>query len=464
MENETENLNTEANDIAGNRIDGPVGNTASRHDGPGTGVGIPGGPAAPQADNGGQTPADTNRPAAAASSESLVDSEMSAGAGAVDDDGDEQENREANPAALRPPSTPAAPAAAQGARYGGNFSNSTQGSYRDQERRDNQDSDPNRGEFGAQDLGGTTHGGFGNQNRQADYAPRDSAEDRYYGGAGRPGPQDNAYRAYDGQDERPDPRTQYGFERGTAPAVPAGRAAEAGSTGPGAPSGPGYDNTNRPDRADPLSAHQNDNGSPIGPDRGFAADYGHTSLPGGVAPAAAVPATDPAAGSPRRNQGEDAQSSRGGYDNQGTAGGREGHRHEEQHPGYDPNTAAVGARGTQPSNSQGDGDRGREQPQETPDYRTGNNRNGYAQPEAQANQGDTAQGVGSRGGSYNDAYDDSRSGSTTGHPAPGDQRREDLNANYGQAAREENRADDAENQADHGAPRRNAGREGEGDE
>ena len=451
MNNEPETLNTEDNDIAGNRIGGPIGNTAARPGGPGTGTGIPGGAPAASAD----APApDVSSPAASASSESLVESEMNAGQGAVNDDDDEQENKEANPATLAP---------APSERYGGNFSDSTQGSYRDQNRRDNQDSDPNRGEFGAQDLGGTTHGGFGNQNRQADYEPRDSAEDRYYGGAGRPGPQDNAYRAYDGQDERPDPRTQYGFERGTA-TVAAAPAAEARPTGAGAPSGPGYDNTNQPDRADPLSAHQNDNGSPIGPDRGFAADYGHTSLPGGVAPAAAVPATDPAAGSPRRNQGEDAQSSRGGYDNQGTAGGREGHRREAQHPGYDPNTAAVGARGTQPSSSQGDGDRGREQPQETPDYRTGNDRNGYAQPEAQANQGDTAQGVGSRGGSYNDAYDDSRPGSTTGHPAPGDQRREDLDANYGQAAREENRADDAENQADHGAPRRNAGREGEGDE
>ena len=450
MDNEPETLNTEDNDIAGNRIGGPIGNTAARPGGPGTGTGIPGGAPAAPAD----APApDVSSPAASASSESLVESEMNAGQGAVGDD-DEQENKEANPATLAP--TPSE-------RYGGNFSDSTQGSYRDQNRRDNQDSDPNRGEFGAQDLGGTTHGGFGNQNRQADYEPRDSAEDRYYGGAGRPGPQDNAYRAYDGQDERPDPRTEYGFERGTATAASA-PAAGAGPTGAGAPSGPGYDNTNQPDRADPMSAHQNDNGSPTGPDRGFAADYGHTSLPGGVAPAAAVPATDPAAGSPRRNQGEDAQSSRGGYDNQGTAGGREGHRREAQYPGFDPNTAAVGARGTQPSSSQGDGDRGREQPQETPDYRTGNDRNGYAQPEAQANQGDTAQGVGSRGGSYNDAYDDSRPGSTAGSPAAGDQRREDLDANYGQAAREENRADDAENQADHGAPRRNAGREGEGDE
>ncbi|WP_460503626.1 hypothetical protein, partial [Hymenobacter agri] len=202
MSHEPENLNTEPNDIAGNRIDGPVGNTATKHTAPGAGVGQPGG--APH------QPGSAGAAARPVSSEALAASEASPGKGAVDTDGTTQENKEADPADLEPASS------TPGATYGGNFSNSTQGSYHDQRRRDNQDSDPNRGEFGVESQQGTTHGGFGNQYRVADYEPRSSAEDRYYGGPGAPGVQDNAYRAYDGQDARADGRTQYGFEPGAA--------------------------------------------------------------------------------------------------------------------------------------------------------------------------------------------------------------------------------------------------------
>ena len=419
MENEAQNLNTESNDIAGNRIDGPVGNTAARPGAPGHGTGIPGGP--PVAG----TPAPTSAAApaaaeAAASSESLAASETSVGKGTVGDAGAGQENKPANPADLESNET-----------YGGNFSNSTQDSYHDQDRRDNQDSDPNRGEFGVHSQAGTTHGGFGNQNRRADYEPNGTAEDRYYGGAGRPGPQDNAYRAYDGRDERADPNADYGFEAGAAPGNTSGQAAEAAPTGPGTLSGPRTDNTSQPGRADEASAFQNDNGSPIGPDRGYAADYGHTSLPG-------VPTEVPAAaGDVRRNQSEDGQSSRGGYDNQGTAGGRVGHAQEEQ----------------------GDADRDGEQPRPAPDYQTGDSRNGYGQSFG----GSEKQGAGTRGGSYNDTYDDSKPNSQTGLPTPGAQRQEDLDANYGEAARQQNRTSE-DNSDDHGAPRRNAGRAGEADE
>jgi len=374
MENEPSNLNTEENDIAGNRMDGPVGNTAAKPSRPGTG--LPGGP-----------PTSATAHHASASSEALAAAETSMGDGAVDGQGGPRENQVANPEHLRPTS---------GA-YGGNFGNSTQGSFNDQPRRDNQDSDPNRGEFGAQDLGGTTHGGFGNQNRAADYEPRHSAEDQYYGGPGAPGPQDNAYRTYDGRDERPDSRTEYGFEAGEAPA-------------PGTPA---------------AAANQNDNGALPGPDSGYANDYGHTSLRGGAG--AGNGASHPAAG--LRNQTEDylpAQSA----DAQGPP----------QDARADQNTNLAGTPGPRSANA--------EQP-------AANERTGYTQSPS----GDTAQGLGSRGGSYNDAYDDSRPGSTTGSPAKGDQRREDTARNYGSEAREENRATDEENDADHGAPRRNAGRE-----
>ena len=422
MQTEDTTLNTEPNDIAGNRVDGPVGNTAARPGAPSTGTGIPGGAPASYA-----APAAEARPKPGA-------------AGA---------NEQADASAALQPNGPMSEGA-----YGGNFSNSTQGSYRDQDRRENQDSAPSRGEFGVQDLGGTTHGGFGNQNRLADYEPSNSAEDAYYGGPGSAGPQDNAYRAYDGRDERPDARTQYGFEAGAPIANTSGQAADAAPSGPGQPSGPRTDNTNQPGRADALSAHQNDNGSPIGPDRGFAADYGQTSLQGA---AASADSADSVEGSPRRNQDEDGQSSRGGYDNQGKAGGPAGHQ-QEPAPGSEGASQAAEPHDQRSASSLGD--RGRDEPQRAPDDQTGSDRSGYVS----ANSGDVAQGIGSRGGSYNDAYDDSKPGSKVGSPAKGDQRREDLDRNYGLDAREENRASDAENAADHGAPRRNTGREGEGDE
>ena len=435
MENDEKNLNTESNDIAGNRIDGPVGNTAAKPGAPGAGTGIPGGP--PRSDH---AAAPAERSPAATSSEALAESETSVGQGAVGTSPAQQENHAVDPATLAP-----------GEAYGGNFSNSTQGSYQDQERRDNQDSAPNRGEIGVQDEGGTTHGGFGNQNRLADYEPRHSAEDQYYGGPGRSGRQDNAYRAYDGRDERPDARSDYGFEVGAPTPNTSGQAADAAPAGPGTPSGPGRDNTNQPARADALSAHQNDNGSPTGPDRGFAADYGHTSLPGGAG-------TDPEpTGAARRNQNEDGQSSRGGYENQGRGGGRVGHALEEQGVGTD--GLAPDQRGQQPLSSQGYGDRGRDEPNRAPDYQPGDSRNGYGQSYG----GSEKQGTGSRGGSYNDTYDDSKPDSQAGSPAKGDQRREDLDQNYGKEAQQENRSAD-ENSDDHGAPRRNAGRDGEADE
>jgi hypothetical protein len=110
---------------------------------------------------------------------------------------------------------------------------------------------------------------------------------------------------------------------------------------------------------------------------------------------------------------------------------------------------------------QGYGDRNREQPNSLPNNNTGDERNGYTA--AGANKGDVGQGIGSRGGSYNDAYDDSKAGSTMGSPAQGDQRAEDKAQNYGFAARQENRNSE-DDSADHGAPRRNAGRDGAADE
>jgi hypothetical protein len=396
MQDAEENLNTESNDIAGNRIDGPVGNTAAQHNG-GPGIGQPGTDAAAPAGA-----PDVESPAAPASSESLADSETSVGKGAVEGENQPQENKEANPADLQPTET-----------YGGNFSNSTQGSYRDEDRRENQDSDPNRGEFGTQGQQGTTHGGFGNQNRQAGYEPNNTAEDKYYGGPGAPGEQTNSYRAYDGRDARPDTRTEYGFEAGNTVSL------------------------------DPSAktTDTNDNGSPKGTDSGYANDYGHTSLRASAGSASQGDAT----GLDRRNQTEDYMPAPASPAN-ATAG-----------------TANPETGGQRPASSQGYGDRGRDQSNETPDFDTNNERNGYVQPTA--NNGDASQGTGSRGGSYNDAYDDSQPNSRAGSPAKGEERSQDRSQNYGSAARAENRsADGDENAADHGAPQRNAGRDNAADE
>ncbi|WP_425553960.1 hypothetical protein [Hymenobacter antarcticus] len=161
-----------------------------------------------------------------------------------------------------------------------------------------------------------------------------------------------------------------------------------------------------------------------GPDSGYANDYGHTSLRGETGNATAGPETG------QRNQTEDYLPTQSAPDAQG----------RQPDAQADQSTNLAGTPGPRSA--------GAEQP--APDERTG-----YVQ----APSGDSAQGLGSRGGSYNDAYDDSQPGSTAGSPAKGDQRREDTARNYGAEAREENRATDEENNADHGAPRRNAGRE-----
>ena len=422
MQSEPENLNTEPNDIAGNRIDGPVGNTATQHTGPGMGVGMPGG--AP-------TPPDSVSTPAPVSDEALAAAVVSPGQVAVEAEGPARENQSVDPASP-------APGSAGSITYGGNFGNSTQDSYADQARRDNQDSDANRGEFGVKSQQGTTHGGFGNQDRQADYEPRNSAEDRYYGGPGAPGPQDNAYRAYDGRDERPDSRTEYGFDAGAAPATGAGEPAAEASAQRGSLGSPAGDNRNQPDRADAASAHQDDNGSRKGPGSGYAADYGQTSLPGtgGANSASGQPIAE------HRNQTEDYLPTPSETDSQGRAVAP---------------AATTDPRGSQPRSSEGYGDRDRDEPAAAPDFQTGDDRNGYTS--APANNGDTSQGVGSRGGSYNDAYDDSKKGSTAGSPAAGEQHTEDTAGNYGAEARQENRASEEENNTDSGAPRRNEGRE-----
>ena len=406
----TENLNTEPNDIAGNRLGGPLGNTAAR---PGPPAGVP----------------------APVSSEQLASAETGVGQGGVDDH-DRQENKEADPADLDP--EPGDPATAGNTNvYGGNFSNATQDVYADPARVDNQQSDASRGEFGRQGPR-NTHGGYGNQYREADYEPHNSAEDRYYGGPGEPGLQHNSYRQ--------DP-AQLAHANATGPALPPAPGPET----PG-PDGRGnqHDTRNLPGRADARANQQNDNSAGPGQGPGYAADYGHTSF-GGGAPTPTVPETDV----PQRNQGEDDRSSRGGYDNQGSAAGPGG----SAGTGAAPAPPATGGTPAPAAAGEGYGDRGRQGKGHRPDYGTGGERSGFV-PGPNEPAGAHRPGFGSQGGSYDDQYAAGQPGATGGSPAQGDYTQQERDAqNSGPAAQENSRpADSPDEQADT-APRRNAGRD-----
>lgn len=411
----TENLNTEPNDIAGNRLGGPVGNTAAQ---PGPPAGVP----------------------APVSSEQLAAAETGVGQGGVDDHG-QQENKEADPADLDPePSDPAA--AGNGNVYGGNFSNATQDVAGDAGRRDNQQADASRGEFGRQGTH-NTHGGYGNQYREADYEPRNSAEDRYYGGPGEPGPQHNSYLQ--------DP-AQLAHANTRDPALPPAPGPET----PG-PDGRGnqHDTRNLTGRADARANQQNDNSAGPGQGPGYAADYGHTAFGGG-----GPTPTAPSAGAPQRNQGEDDRSSRGGYDNQGSANGPGG----SAGTGAAPAPPATGGTPAPDAAGEGYGDKGRQGEAHRPDYGTGNDRSGFGNGSG-SSQKANHEGFGSKGGSYDDQYAAGQPGATGGSPSQGDYTSAEREAkNSGSAAQEQFRpAEGPDEQADT-APRRDAGRDGAGDE
>ena len=547
------------------------------------------------------TPASGPPPKAGVSSQALAASEMSVGQGAAAGEGEKQETREASPADLtaagasanrrgRKPGTPnkpkdGAPSAATKAgatkagnstlgrprkavpeassdqqrrpdTYGGNFGNDVQNSFRDQDRYQNQVSGASRGEFGTQSQQGGTHGGFGNQYRELDFEGRNSAEDRYYGGPGRYGQQHNAYRDYDGRDERGGQgyrssdrydegygnqnggRGQYGgyddhgygYDRhgfnqqgghyygpgeGYNPRHaggydererrPAGRAQGGYGTYSSrnrgdyqndnryqqAPQQRGYDdgrgnrqdNRNQPDRDDRRANFQNDNGAGPGRGQGYASDYGRSSFGGSGNGRDRDQRADGGAGYERRNQGEDGRSSRGGYDNQGSGGGRVGHRSDEGRYGQQGYQSGYGTgadergryqQGGPAQDQQGDSRRqptegygygyGRDERSEQGDYRTGDQRNGYGRSYG----GDSGQGYGSRGGSYNDEYDNANGGvgPLNGSPAQGDYTRQDRDRNYGPDARQQFRADKPDGEeGDYGStPRRNRGRDGEHDE
>jgi hypothetical protein len=383
------------------------------------------------------------------SSQELVDSEMDAGKGSVEEGG-QQENKEANPNDLNaaPPTNSTQPNV-----YGGNFGNDVQSSYHDDNRASNQRADANRGELGQQEYNqGATHGGYGNQYRETnpavEHPSAEATEEKYYGeGAAQPGPQHNAYRAYDGRDLVPD-QQGHAVRDTPTPQVTAGGQP---TTRPTDGRGNTQDNRNLPDKTGPDAAFQNDNGAPtVGP--AYSEDYGHTSGVG-------LPAGTPDHHLPLDPNGhgdvEDERSSRGGYDNQGSQGGRS----HDQQPGGAP--AAGNSSAPAPVNSpdapqtEGYGyghERSEQEQAGNPD--TGDSRSGFGP--GGSKEGDTSQGHGSEGGSYDDENPGARG------PEYDNFTQQDKAKNYGQDQRDDYRPEgnDKPEDADYGAaPRRNAGRD-----
>lgn len=234
-----------------------------------------------------------------------------------------------------------------------------------------------RGEFGRQASQGATQGGYGNE------ASRGT--DTYAG---------TLVQA---------PATS-GYEGGRLPADQGDASAENGSFGTVAV-GAGHDT--------PASAvgpaFGNDNDAPKGPDSGYAANYGTSSLGGSVNPTTAD-APDTAA----RNQREDYTP---GHPEGGPAG---------QRTGEAPTNATYGR-----------DEAGAPAP-------TSADRSGYEAAGSPNSQGDEKDGFGSAGGSYNDEYSSTESDKTTdSSPAKGDHDQQDAARNYGQASDERTNASDS---------------------
>ncbi|MCB2409715.1 hypothetical protein [Hymenobacter lucidus] len=331
------------------------------------------------------------------SSQSLADSEMSVGQGALNaQPGDEQENKEADRQAVRRNPTPADETPK--ADWGGNFGNSVQNIYHDADRLENQLASPGRGEFGPQGTGGT-HGGHGNQYRADDVYGAQLGTQPVSSGGYIGGRSENNT----GTDEYNPQGSSFGHE----PATPL-----AGTT------------------VDPQ--YRNDNASPKAPDSGFSDDYGHSSLVGSNASTSAAPG-------PERNQspGYDYIPSQGNardeqlgttYNPQPTVHGRTGELNGLNEPG--PNQEPATANGS--------------------DFRTG-----YTRTEGEASyQGNSGEGIGSKGGSYNDP--NTPMNPTAGANSP-------TKDDYSRDAQNNAPVPPHEDGADYSAPRRNAGRDNDAD-
>jgi len=364
----------------------------------------------------------TSRPdQAATSSESLADSETSVGQGSVGGQSEQQPNKEAAPGDVQPGAGESQeqqerrqhPDSEPSNQYGGNFGNSVQDIYQDHERRENQISGASRGEFGTQDHG-NTQGGYGNQYRNTNESGTYSLAD---------GPQANSYRTYNGRDDayRQNPRSAnqpiYGQDNLPYEQTPVGAL------------------------ADDNASYLNDNGSGYSRSKGYSDNYGTSSLSDSNV------GTNLGQGDEQRNQNEDRNSSRGGYDNQARTPGGNGQQtsREEREASY--NNASVpdpNSRSTY------------QQPSARDEQTEKINRSGSGNGQGDYN-GKSTDGFGSQGGSYDDEYASSDPNSKEGAPVRGDYDNADKAKNYGADNRDDYRPEDKE---DYGtAPRRNQGRD-----
>ncbi|SMB96809.1 hypothetical protein SAMN00120144_3010 [Hymenobacter roseosalivarius DSM 11622] len=285
--------------------------------------------------------------------------------------------------------------------YGGNFGNSTQPVFHDDDRRENQLSGPGRGEFGAQDAG-STQGGYGDQYRA----------DEVYGG--KLGTQQTTRGGYAGG--KPENNTAPTDAQYSSAPLPDHAEGSTFGTEPGTPRS-----------ATTVDSHyQNDNDSPRS-GTGFSEDYGRTSLGGGAGSASSTAGANLPPN--QRNQTEDYRPSQDGHDSDGLAfrpvateprttelGGR-----DEPGPAGEPDTADTGSA----------------------------SRTGYVESDGERSQsGDAAEGIGSRGGSYNDVNANKNTGGASAE--------ESSRAEDNQAPVPPRTADNS----DYGTmPRRNAGRD-----
>ncbi|WP_223648545.1 hypothetical protein [Hymenobacter psoromatis] len=359
--------------------------------------------------------------------------------------------RPADPSVGPAPTDPKQPDA-----YGGNFGNDVQNVLNDPARASNQRADANRGELGAQGTLGGTHGGFGNQYREFDTAAErpaaEATEEKYYGqGASEPGLQHNAYRDYDGRDER---SSQQGHAVRDTPKPPTMDFGDNITDRLPLTDGRGntQDNRNLPGKSGEVAAFQNDNGAPtVG--TAYAPDYGHTS---GVGLPAGTPDNHVPGGPGGRNQQEDQHSSRGGYDNQGSQGGRS---HDQQPGGPAPAGQGAPAPVNAPDAPQNPGygyGYARSEEAKPGNPATGDARNGFGP--GGSKEGNTSQGYGSKGGSYDDQNPGARD------PEFDEYTKQDNAKNYGDEAQDNYRPTDGDQpkDGDYGpAPRRNEGRDKE---
>lgn len=295
--------------------------------------------------------------------------------------------------------------------WGGNFGNSMEPVYQDPDRAENQTAGPARGEFGAHGTG-NTQGGYGNQFR---------ADDIYSGQLGDQPVSSGGYRGgepgrnTDSPEHMPHvgpPQHPEGMSHGTEPGTPL-----------------------RGTTVDPT--YRNDNDAPTGRDSGFSEDYGRSSLGGGGNQNG--PSADPDHNPERRNQTEDSRPAR---------------PESNQPEGVAYRPAPVGSSGSEIHGRDEATVAGRSQDAQsgTGQEADADARTGYVKSDGESgNMGNTAEGIGSRGGSYNDPNDNMNPDAGAGSANQGDYQRAADNT-----APAPPPASDGD---DYMPPRRNAGRD-----